>query len=123
MKGGDSMSTATLKKPDLSRKVNDDCSWTPTKPDGSKTTPDHEDPDFKTATMSRWPPNVGKRCVKVKRTGRDVQVQDSKLAEDSPTLSFTHDEWRAFIDGVKKGEFDLPEDVDVESAELTLSSA
>lgn len=69
--------------------------------------PDYQDPDFKTATMSRWPPWVGNRCVKVKRTPNDVQVQDSKLGEDSPTLSFTHAEWRAFLNGVRNGEFDL----------------
>ncbi len=73
---------------------------------------DYTDPDFKTATMSRWPPWIGKRCVKVKRTDRDVQVQDSKI-QDSPTLVFTHTEWRAFVDGVKKGEFDLSEDLAV----------
>ena len=69
---------------------------------------DYRDPDFKTATMSRWPTWIGKKCVKVKRTEDDVQVQDSKL-ENSPTLIFTHDEWRAFIHGVKNGEFDLSE--------------
>jgi len=72
--------------------------------------------------MSRWPPNVGKRCVKVKRTESDVQVRDSKLGEDSPTLSFTHDEWRAFLDGAKNGEFDLlPEEAAVKEGGMAIA--
>jgi len=44
-------------------------------------------------------------CVTV-RIGEDVSVRDSKdLSEHH--LVFTHDEWRAFIAGVKAGEFDL----------------
>jgi len=65
------------------------------------------DDDYRTATMSRWPPWIGKRCVKVKRTEHDVRVMDSKLGEESPILVFTHAEWEAFIHGVKHGEFDL----------------
>jgi hypothetical protein len=38
--------------------------------------------------------------------GETVGVRDTK-DEKSPTLSFTHDEWRAFIQGVKNSEFDL----------------
>jgi hypothetical protein len=34
-----------------------------------------------------------------------VLVRDSKDA-DGPVLLFTHDEWRAFVGGVKLGEFD-----------------
>ncbi|MEX0910441.1 MAG: DUF397 domain-containing protein [Candidatus Paceibacterota bacterium] len=109
------MSTATIKK---TRRHKDKASVNPTtvKPETEKTSPDYQDLDFKTATMSRWPSNIGKRCVKVKRTEFDVQVKDSKLGEDSPILSFTHDEWRAFLDGAKKGEFDLL----LEEAEMTL---
>lgn len=40
-----------------------------------------------------------------------VLVRDSKLGDKSPVLHFTPAEWRAFIAGVKAGEFDLPEDV------------
>lgn len=64
------------------------------------------DQDFKRAMASRWPPWVGNRCVEVKRTSDDVQVRDSKLS-NSPVLSFTHEEWSAFLSGAKKGEFDL----------------
>lgn len=34
-------------------------------------------------------------------------IRDSKLGADSPVLSFNLEEWDAFVDGVKKGEFDL----------------
>jgi hypothetical protein len=46
-------------------------------------------------------------CVEVgvDATGT-VFVRDSKSPEMSP-LGFTADEWIAFLDGVKKGEFDL----------------
>lgn len=44
-------------------------------------------------------------CVAVKMQGEAVQLRDTKDSKDT-TLSFTKDEWSAFIDGVKKGEFD-----------------
>jgi len=44
-------------------------------------------------------------CVAVK-IGDMVEVRDTKN-HDSPTLSFNKDEWKAFIGGVKKGEFDV----------------
>ena len=34
-----------------------------------------------------------------------VAVKNSRLGEQSPILRFTDDEWRAFIKGVKEGEF------------------
>jgi hypothetical protein len=40
-----------------------------------------------------------------KGAGR-IDVRDTKDL-NSPTLSFTPDEWNAFIQGVKLGEFDL----------------
>lgn len=36
-----------------------------------------------------------------------VAVRDTKN-RDAGTLLFTHDEWTAFVSGVKAGEFDLP---------------
>jgi len=36
-----------------------------------------------------------------------VYVRDSKVA-DGPELTFTAHEWQAFLDGVGRGEFDLP---------------
>ncbi len=35
-------------------------------------------------------------------------VRDTKLGEASPVLRYTSAEWRAFIAGVKAGEFDDP---------------
>jgi hypothetical protein len=45
-------------------------------------------------------------CVEVAATGGHIAVRDSK-DPDSPVLVYTEDEWLAFIDGAKKGEFDL----------------
>ncbi|OGY33888.1 MAG: hypothetical protein A3C02_03860 [Candidatus Andersenbacteria bacterium RIFCSPHIGHO2_02_FULL_45_11] len=44
-------------------------------------------------------------CVAVKREN-GVHVRDTKDTNDT-TLSFTNDEWKAFIEGVKNGEFDV----------------
>lgn len=46
-------------------------------------------------------------CVAVKIDEEKVQVRDSKDPSDT-TLTFSHEEWEAFIEGVKVGEFDLP---------------
>ena len=45
-------------------------------------------------------------CVEVKRTQTGISVRDSKVPENPPQI-FTHEEWEAFINGVKAGEFDL----------------
>ena len=63
----------------------------------------HEEEGFKTSSITRFLPL--KTCVAV-RIGNTVDVRDSKSAS-SPTLSFTPAEWSAFIQGVKKGEFDI----------------
>ncbi len=44
-------------------------------------------------------------CVAV-RMGDTVDVRDTKHP-DGPTVSFNKDEWSAFVDGVKAGEFDV----------------
>ena len=49
----------------------------------------------------------GGNCIEVAFTGADhVLVRDSKLI-DGPVLEFTREEWRAFLGGVKLGEFDV----------------
>ncbi len=49
----------------------------------------------------------GENCVQARTTGTgDVQVRDSKNP-DGPVLTFTGDEWGAFLGGAKTGEFDL----------------
>jgi hypothetical protein len=45
-------------------------------------------------------------CVEIALIRDEVGVRDSKRAT-SPVLTYTRDEWRAFIAGVKAGEFDL----------------
>ena len=45
-------------------------------------------------------------CVEVARLGPDeFAVRDSKRS-DSPVLTYDRQEWDAFIEGVKAGEFD-----------------
>jgi uncharacterized protein DUF397 len=43
-------------------------------------------------------------CVEVAMTSNVVLVRDSKNPESAP-LSFTTDEWSAFVQGVRAGEF------------------
>ena len=46
------------------------------------------------------------QCVEVAQLDTAVVVRDSK----NPTgaiLSFSHDDWQAFVQGTKNGEFDL----------------
>ncbi len=53
-----------------------------------------------TATMSG-----GGNCVQVRSQDGMVVIGNSRFSE-GPFLSYTHDEWAAFLDGAKKGEFD-----------------
>ena len=48
----------------------------------------------------------GGACVEVRRHDTSIQVRDSK-DPNGPVLTFTPAEWDAFIDGARKGEFDL----------------
>jgi hypothetical protein len=45
-------------------------------------------------------------CVEVATTPTEIGVRDSK-DRSGPVLVFTRSEWRAFVEGVKSGEFDL----------------
>lgn len=47
-------------------------------------------------------------CVEVATTGTKVFVRDSKR-RTGPVLTFTAQEWTAFLGGVRDGEFDLPQ--------------
>jgi Domain of unknown function (DUF397) len=51
-------------------------------------------------------------CVEVRIGADQVRVRDTKNRPGA-FLTFTHGEWRAFLAGVRLGEFDVPE---VESA-------
>jgi len=49
----------------------------------------------------------GGGCVEVGRLpGGSVAVRDAKDPERAMTLVFTSEEWRAFVAGVRNGEFD-----------------
>ncbi len=50
--------------------------------------------------------NTNGACVEVRTQGGIVQVQDTK--DRGTVLSFTFTEWDAFMDGAKRGQFDLP---------------
>jgi Domain of unknown function (DUF397) len=45
-------------------------------------------------------------CVEVGFVTAAILMRDSK-DPDGPVLRFTTDEWKAFVSGVKAGEFDL----------------
>lgn len=51
--------------------------------------------------------NNGGACVEVMITGTDVKVRDTKDGGTGPVHVYTYSEWDAFLDGAKKGEFDL----------------
>ena len=44
--------------------------------------------------------------VEVRRRGKFIEVRDSRDGDDGPVLQFTPGEWRAWLDGARKGEFD-----------------
>ena len=46
-------------------------------------------------------------CVEVRIDGDRIDIRDTKDAASGPVLSYTADEWKAFIAGAKAGEFDL----------------
>ena len=49
----------------------------------------------------------GVNCVEVRVDADAVQVRHSKDCRGA-VLTFTHQEWKAFLAGVKSGEFELP---------------
>ncbi len=63
-------------------------------PSGSRQSP------WRTAKMSGE-----SNCVQV-RSDNDMIVVGNSRFPDGPFLSYTQDEWTAFLDGAKKGEFD-----------------
>lgn len=63
------------------------------------------DKDFRVSTMC----DLGKpspQCVQVACKDGAVAVRSSKSGNE-PTLLFDNDEWAAFVQGVKNGEFDV----------------
>ena len=59
------------------------------------------DKDFQ---KSSWSKNNPKTCVMVATKPEGVAVRDSK-DPSKRTLYFSHDEWAAFVAGVRDGEF------------------
>jgi uncharacterized protein DUF397 len=45
-------------------------------------------------------------CVEMRRHAGMVEVRDTKDRGTGPILRFTGDEWAAWLDGAKHGEFD-----------------
>lgn len=66
---------------------------------------DVKDSDFRRPSTCRKVKHVW-ICVKVAKKERGVAVRDSKDPSKA-TLFFTKDEWAAFTQGVKNGEFDV----------------
>ena len=50
--------------------------------------------------------HANSNCVEVAMAGRAVAVRDSKNPDDGH-LVFANGQWRAFVRGVKEGQFDL----------------
>jgi hypothetical protein len=50
----------------------------------------------------------GGNCVQVRQVGDVIQVRDSNDPE-GPSLSFTHAEWDAFVQGAGAGDFNFTE--------------
>lgn len=65
-----------------------------------------QDRTFKKSSYSVGSPS-GMRCVGVSLSEKNIMVKNVSKP-DSAILAFTADEWRAFVAGVKNGEFDLP---------------
>lgn len=61
-----------------------------------------KDSDFQ---KSNWSKNNPKTCVEVAIVKEGVALRDSK-DHNKKTLFFNHDEWKAFLLGVKHGQFD-----------------
>ena len=66
--------------------------------------PDSSPPDTGWRKSSRSQYN---NCVEVRFEGDTVPLRSSR-DPDGPFLVFTASEWDAFVEGVKRGEFDRP---------------
>jgi len=63
--------------------------------------------DLATAKWRRSSHSGANGCIEVARSGDQIAVRDSKDPSGS-VLVFTAHEWRAFVAGVRDGEFDSP---------------
>ncbi|WP_019813945.1 DUF397 domain-containing protein [Saccharomonospora saliphila] len=62
----------------------------------------HEDMTWRKSKYSANTDN----CVEFRRIDGGVEVRNSKRPDEA-TIAYTASEWKAFIAGVKDGEFDL----------------
>lgn len=62
--------------------------------------------DLASATWNKSSHSGNNGCVEVAHGDDQIAVRDSK-DPSGPMLLFTPREWRAFLDGVRDGEFDL----------------
>ncbi|KHF42919.1 DUF397 domain-containing protein [Saccharomonospora viridis] len=62
----------------------------------------HEDNGWRKSSFS----SAGQDCVEFRRIEGGVEVRNSKRPDEA-TIRYTIDEWRAFVAGVKAGEFDV----------------
>lgn len=63
-----------------------------------------KDDDFKKSSLCH--PNLLPPCVSVAIKESVVGVRDTKDPTKT-TLLFTHDEWSSFVEGVKRGDFNI----------------
>jgi Domain of unknown function (DUF397) len=63
--------------------------------------------DLVTANWRKSSHSGANGCVEVARSGDQIAVRDSKDPSGA-VLQFTAHEWRAFLAGVRDGEFDSP---------------
>ena len=61
----------------------------------------HEDMEWRKSSFS-----ANHNCVEFRRVEGGVEVRNSKRPDEA-TIRYTASEWRAFIAGVKNGEFDI----------------
>lgn len=61
--------------------------------------------EFKTSSFSNIDPVPF--CVAVARASDSVAVKNSQDADSTKILEFTREQWKAFVKGVKAGEFDV----------------
>ena len=64
-------------------------------------------PDPRSAPWRKSTRSSLNNCVEVAFLDRHVAVRDSKDRQ-GPVLTFTVAEWRAFLDGIRKGVFERP---------------
>lgn len=71
----------------------------------SALTQDWRQDEFRTSSFTG---NDPQSCVEVATRPGVVAVRNSNHAwGDGPVVEYTHDEWQAFLQGAKAGEFDL----------------